>query len=229
MTTTTAAPVDVERWTRLARKTGIVGLIAVGLLFAPIVAISTLGEPPFTATAEQAQAFFSNGSVGWAQLATVVPKLAAIGLIWFVVGLALLLSSAEGNPPWRSGVALVSGALVPAYLLLDAGWDAASYGAADLDPAVASFAFDLGNLGFANIWLAMGSFAISCGWVVLSTRFLARWLGWWAIVAGVGLILVRFAWAGEIWLAPYALFWLWMIIVCIQLIRRKITWPETAA
>jgi hypothetical protein len=229
VTTTTAAPVDVERWTRLARKTGIVGLIAVGLLFAPIVAISTLGEPPFTATAEQAQAFFSNGSVGWAQLATVVPKLAAIGLIWFVVGLALLLSSAEGNPPWRSGVALVSGALVPAYLLLDAGWDAASYGAADLDPAVASFAFDLGNLGFANIWLAMGSFAISCGWVVLSTRFLARWLGWWAIVAGVGLILVRFAWAGEIWLAPYALFWLWMIIVCIQLIRRKITWPETAA
>ena len=57
-----------------------------------------------------------------------------------------------------------------AYLLLDVSWDAASYGAADLDPAVASFAFDLGNLGFANIWLAMGSFAISSGWMLLSTR-----------------------------------------------------------
>ena len=97
------------------------------------------------------------------------PTLAAMGLIWFVVGLALLLARAEGNPPWRSGVALVSGVLLAAYLLLDVSWDAASYGAAYLDPAVASFAFDLGNLGFANIWLAMGSFAICAGWVVLST------------------------------------------------------------
>jgi hypothetical protein len=91
------------------------------------------------------------------------------------------------------------------------------------------FAFDLGNLGFANIWLAMGSFAVCCGWVVLSTRILGRWLGWWAIVAGVGLILVRFAWSGEIWFAPYALFWLWVIIVCIQLIRLKIALPEEVA
>ena len=225
MTTTTAVSVVVDRWAPLIRGTGIAGLITVGMLFAPIVAISTLDEPPFTATAEQAQAFFTNGSVGWVQLATVVTNLAAIGLIWFVVGLALLLARAEGSPPWRSGVALVSGVLLAAYVLLDVSWDAASYGAAYLDPAVASFAFDLGSLGFANIWLAMGSFAVCCGWVVLSTRVLGRWLGWWAIVAGGGLILVRFAWSGEIWFAPYSLFWLWVIIVCIQLIRRKIAFP----
>jgi hypothetical protein len=215
-------------WGLLVRRTGIVGLITVAMLFAPTVAIQTLGEPPFTATAEQARAFFTNGSVGWPQLVTVVPMLAAIGLIWFLVGLALLLARAEGKPPWRSGVALVSGVMLAAYLLLDVSWDAASYGAADLDLAVASFAFDLGNLGFANIWLAMGSFAISCGWIVLSTRALGRWLGWWSIVAGAGLILVRFAWSGEIWFVPYALFWLWVIIVCIQLIHRKIALPEAA-
>jgi hypothetical protein len=138
----------------------------------------------------------------------------------------LLLARAEGRPAWRSGVALVSGVMVAAYLLLDVSWDAASYGAADLDLPVASFAFDVGNLGFANIWLAMGSSAVCCGWVVLSTRALGQWLGWWAILAGVGLVLVRFAWSGEIWFAPYALFWLCMIIVCIQLIRRRIALPE---
>ena len=82
---------------------------------------------------------------------TAVPKLAAIGLIWFLVGLALLLARAEGKPAWRSGVALVSGVMLAAYLLLDVSWDAASYGAAELDSAVASFVFDVGNLGFANI------------------------------------------------------------------------------
>jgi hypothetical protein len=229
VTTATALAADVDRWGRLVRRTGIVGLITVGMLFAPIIALSTHGEPPFTATPEQALAFFTNASVGWPQLVTVVPRLAAIGLIWFLVGLGLLLARAEGKPPWRSGVALVSGVMLAAYLLLNVSWDAASYGAADLDSVVASFAFDVGNLGFANIWLAMGSFAICCGWVVLSTRVLGRWLGWWAIVAGVGLVLVRFAWSGEIWFAPYALFWLWVIIVCIQLIRRKIALPEAAA
>src|SRR4029450_10899056 len=106
-----------------------------------------------TAPAQQARAYFTNGSVGWAQLVTVVPRLAAIGLIWFLVGLGLLLARAEGKPPWGSGVALGSGVMVGADLLLDGSWDAASYGAADLDSAVASFAFDVGNLGFANIWL----------------------------------------------------------------------------
>jgi hypothetical protein len=231
VSTTTAMPADVDRWGRLARRTGIAGLISVGMLFAPFPALSILGkgEPPLTATAEQARDYFTNGSVGWAQMVTVVPKLAAIGLIWFLVGLALLLARAEGKPPWRSGVALVSGVMLAVYLLLDASWDAAFYGAADLDPAVASFAFDLGNLGFANTWLALGSFAICCGLVVLSTRMLGRWLGWWAVVAGVGLILVRFAWSGDIWFAAYALFWLWVIIVCVQLIRRKIALPEAAA
>jgi hypothetical protein len=105
VTTTTAVSV-VDRWAPLIRGTGIAGLITVGMLFAPIVAISTLDEPPFTATAEQAQAFFINGSVGWVQLATVVTNLAAIGLIWFVVGLALLLARAEGRPPLAIGCRL---------------------------------------------------------------------------------------------------------------------------
>jgi hypothetical protein len=49
-----------------------------------------LGEPPFVASAEQAWAFFVNGSQGWVQAATALTSLAAIGLIWFVVGLSLL-------------------------------------------------------------------------------------------------------------------------------------------
>jgi hypothetical protein len=86
VTTAAATPADVDPWGRLVRTTGIVGLITVRMLFAPIIALSTLGEPPFTATAEQDRAFFPNVSVGWPQLVTAVSKLAAIGLIWFLSG-----------------------------------------------------------------------------------------------------------------------------------------------
>ena len=145
-----------ERWTRLSRTTGLLGLATVVLIFVPIVAISTVGEPQFTATATEAQAFFRSASQGWVQIAQAVTVLAGIGLIWFVVGLALLLGRAEGNPPWRAAVAGVSGLLLPAYLLIDLSWDAAAYGGAEIEPGLASYAFDVGNLGFANAWMAMG-------------------------------------------------------------------------
>jgi hypothetical protein len=211
---------SADRWTRVVRGTGVLGLIAVLLLFAPIIAISSLGEPSFVASADEARAFFANGSAAWAQAAMALACLSAIGLIWFVIGLSLVLSRAEGSPPWLSAVALVSGIMLPAYLLLDVSWDAASFGSADLDSAVASYAFDAGNFGFANIWLAMASFAVACGWIVLSTRVLGRWLGWWAIASGLGLGISRFVWTSEIWFLPYAAFWIWVIIICVLLVWR---------
>jgi hypothetical protein len=126
----------------------------------------------------------------------------------------------EGSPPWRSAVALVSGVLLPTYLLLDSSWNVASFGARDLDLAVASYAFDTGNLGLANIWLAIGSFAVCSGWVILSTRLVGRWLGWWGIASGVGLAICRFFWTSELWYLPYIAFWMWMIIICIQFVRK---------
>ena len=85
---------------------------------------------------------------------------------------------------------------------------------------MASYAFDAGNMAFANAWLAMASFVVTCGWLVLSTRVVGRWLGWWALASGLGLAISRFVWTSEIWLLPYAAFWLWVIIICVLLIRR---------
>jgi hypothetical protein len=73
VTTATALAADVDRWGRLVRRTGIVGLITVGMLFAPIIALSTHGEPPFTATPEQALAFFTNASVAGRSLCLWFP------------------------------------------------------------------------------------------------------------------------------------------------------------
>ena len=224
----TAAPVvfagSADRWTRMSRATGVVGLGAFVLVFTPIIAISTLGEPSFTATADEAHTFLVNAGASWVRVATAALTLAAIGLVWFVAGLSLLLARAEGSPPWRSVAGLVSGVLLPAHLVLGASWDAAAYRGAETEPGLARYAFDVGNLGFANAWVAMGSFAVACGWVVLLTRVLGRWLGWWAVVAGVGLVLARFVWTSEFWIAPYFLFWIWVVVVCVQLTRGRVRW-----
>ena len=104
-----------DRWTRMIRSTGVVGLVTFVVLFAAIIAISP-GEPPFLASPEEALAFYLNSTAGWVQAAMAVVGLAAIGWIWFVVGLCLLLARAEGSPPWRSAVALVSGVILASVL-----------------------------------------------------------------------------------------------------------------
>ena len=75
--------------------------------------------------------------------------LGVVTLTFFIVGLCLLLRRAEGEPAWRSTVALVFGALFAAYLFTNTSLSAAGNRGADLDPGLAHFAFDMGNLGFA--------------------------------------------------------------------------------
>ncbi len=210
-----------RRWAALARATGVVGLGAFVLLFAAIIAIGTVGEPPLEASDEEAAAFFRNAQVAWVHAAQATASLAAVGLLWFVAGLSVLLRRAEGEPAWLSTVALVSGVVFVAYSLLDASWDAAALRGAELTPELAGYAFHVGNLGFANAWLAMASFAVASGWVVLRTGALPRWTGWCAIASGVGLVAARYVWfADGLWIFPYTLFWVWVIGACVVLVRR---------
>ena len=209
-----------DPWATLARVTGWAGLVGMVLIFVPIIAMSSLGEPAFVATREEVVVFFRNTAKStWADAWGTVALLGLVALTLFMVGLCLLLRRAEGDAPWRSTVALVFGALFAAYLFTDASWEAASNRGADLDPGLAHFAFDMGNIGFANAWVSMGSFAAFSGWAVLVTGFFRRWLGWLMVVSGVGLALSRFVWTTDVWLLPYALFWIWVVAVCIRLLR----------
>jgi hypothetical protein len=59
-----------DPWTTMARATGAAGLVGMVLVFVPIVALASLGEPPFDATREQVVAFFRNtAESSWVDLA----------------------------------------------------------------------------------------------------------------------------------------------------------------
>ena len=176
-------------------------------------------EPTFDGEPDEVLAYLRATSSALAGFGSYLIVVGMVAMIWFAIGLALMLGRAEGRPPWRSSVAAAS-ALVFVGLVLNAPGEAASYRAQTLTPELATYAFDVGNLGFANGWVAMGSFLLCAGWAMISTRFAPRWLGWLAVVGGVGLILSRAIWTSEIWLVPYGFFWLWVIIVSVRLLRR---------
>ena len=121
---------------------------------------------------------------------------------------------------WRAPIALVSGvALVAA--TINSGWELASFRESEgLEPQLARLAFDMGNMGFASGWVALGSFNLATGWAVLSTQALPRLLGWWAIASGVCLVAAKAVWTTQFWLVGYGLFWVWAIVVSVVLLRR---------
>jgi hypothetical protein len=209
----------IDPWRRLARYTGAAGLAATVLLFAPIIALSSRGEPSFEGSqAEITEFFAAAGDTSWFDAAQTVLAVGMLALLWFFVGFALLLRRLEGEPAWRSAVALLSGSMMTAYGLIEVGWSAASN--RGTDPAVAVFAFDAGNLGFANAWVALGSFAIATGWVLGESRALPRWCAWWAGGTGIGFVLARFVWETELWLVPYFSFWVGLLAIAVRLLRR---------
>jgi hypothetical protein len=53
-------------------------------------------------------------------------------------------------------------------------------------------------------------------------------MGWWIVVAGIGLVVARFVWTSGVWGVGYALFWLWILVVSIRLIRRPDRWSSAA-
>jgi hypothetical protein len=127
-------PTESDRYAALARTTGIIGIAFVVLLFGPIIALSSADEPPLEASAAEAVNYFRNLEATWAQLTIAASTLGMIGGLWFFVAFGFLLARAEGNPPWRSTIATLSGALLAAYGLVGASWAAASLHGARITP-----------------------------------------------------------------------------------------------
>ena len=148
-------------------------------------------------------------------------SLAAIGWISFVVALCLLLGRAEGSPPWRSAVALVSGVVLAAYLLLNTSGNAASFGAADLDLAVANYAFDVRQYWACQRLALHGRFCgvLRLGWCCRPESSVVGLAGG-PSPAGSGSCSPDSSGPLWFWFLPYAAFWIWLIIMCIQLVRK---------
>ena len=212
--------VVVGRGEPLARVIGATGLVGTVVLFVGLIAGSP-GEPPINATVAQAAEYIRGLDATWIRLLEVVADIGMFVLLWFMVGLALLLRRVDGEVPLRSTMAFLSALLVAGYVILDSTEEAATHRAAELDQGQLAYTYDVAHLGLVNIWLPMGGFAFACGWLILTSHTLPRWLGRWGIISGIALALAQFVWTVEVaWLIPYLAVWLWLVTTAVLLVRR---------
>jgi hypothetical protein len=209
----------------LARVTGAAGVTTLAVVLGTSLA-NGYQNAAFTSNADQVVAFFRSIDDTFGTVSSFLTVVGLISMLWFATGLALLLRRYDGEIPWRSAflagagvISVVSGQI--------ASWDAAVFRSDDIDPQVARYAFDLGNLSFANNWVATGAIAICAGMIFLTTRTLPSWLGWWAVVAGVGQVLARGIWTSDIAMVPFAAYWLWTAVVAVMLLSGRLAMAES--
>ena len=165
LTDSTHTVASTQQRRNLARITGAAGLVTLVVVLGTSLA-NDYQSAPMDSSANETVAFFRSLDDTFGAVSSFLTAVGLIAMLWFTLGLALLLRRYEGELPWRSvflagagGVSVVSGQI--------ASWDAAVYRSADIDPQVARYAYDLGNISFANSWVATGAVAICTGLIVL--------------------------------------------------------------
>ena len=208
----------------LARVTGIAGLVTLVVVLGTSLA-NDYQSASFVSDADETVTFFRSIDDSFGAFSSFATAVGLIAMLWFALGLALLLMRYDGPLPWRSAflagagvVSVVSGQI--------ASWDAAAYRSEDIDPQVARYAFDLGNLSFANSWVATGAIALCAGLIIVSARSLPSWLGWWAIVAGIGQVVARAFWTHDAALVPGTAYWIWVAVLSVLLILGRFAVAE---
>ena len=109
MTGTAPTSATVAR-RRLGMVTGITGLAAVVLLFGSVV-VGTDTEPGFNAPATEVLTYYRSPNTPAETFRSFGLTVGSVTFVWFVGALTTMLRRAEGEAPWRSTIALVSGAL----------------------------------------------------------------------------------------------------------------------
>jgi len=90
-----------------------------------------------------------------------------------------------------------------------------------LDPVMAQMLFDQGNFTFAQLWVPLAAMLLATGIITLRDGAFSKWFGWYSLIVSLALLVSRAFWAaaGGAAFTGYVLFWLWLIIASILLIR----------
>jgi hypothetical protein len=214
-------PGDRSGYAPLARVTGAAGLVTLVAVVGTSIADGYQNQS-MTEASPAIVAFFRSidDRLGW--LTSFTTSVGLIACLWFAVGLALTLRPYECGVPWRTPF-LASAGVVGVVSGQIASWDAAAFRSATIDPRVATYAYDLGNISFANSWVSAGAVGICAGLIMLRAPGLPRWVAYWGLIAGAGEVAARAFFRHGFAYAPFALYWAWVLVMSVLLLAGQFT------
>ncbi len=210
--------------TRSLKKLGALAAIAFPILQMASQGLIQVGgmEPSFSAPAAEIVAFFENRDIALFSLGNYISVLSVVAFLWFLGALWDELQAEESGAGWLSLIAIGSGLVAAGTLSTSGGWPLAVFRVGEgLDPQIARLLFDQGNLNFANLWVSLGSMVLAAGLIFRRSGRFPRLLGVGSIILAAGLFLARAVWTTSIAFAPYVLFWLWLIVLGVMMLRRS--------
>ncbi len=138
----------------------------------------------------------------------------------YVVVLAWVLQRADRGRTWLPGAVLATGLLSAVVKLVSAVPMIALAWRADdgISDSLATAMVDMGQAAFVLTWALDAVMLAAAGGVILSTRCLPRWLGWWGLVtAPLLLATVPFAMVGP---PTFLLALIWILATSVTLVVR---------
>ena len=209
-----------RRWEQIAASGGLI-FVVLGFAGQGLIQVGG-GEPAFNAPAAEILSFFETRDQLLFTIGGYLVSLSFIAMLWFLGAVWARLQRYEESPRWMSLVAVGSALVGLAVSSATTGWPMAVFRIEEgLEPQLARYLFDDGNFGFATLWVYLAGFLLATGVVALRDGALPRWLGWFALITSVALLIGRAFWdspSGLIFI-PYVLSSLWIIASSIFLIR----------
>lgn len=203
------------RWLQIG---GIAGIVFVVLIWALVLraplTIST-PEPPFDGPAKDWLAY-ARATQSLTRAGTPLMIVAMFGFLLFAVALSVKLRMAEDKPSVPSTLVLLAAGLMLGLWMAIVG---VGFAAADLNASTASLMYGLDKGLFVTSWLAIGGLLVAAGIGGLSSRALPGWLSWPAPLIGCAFLVAAVVPPTAVWLAPYSLFYIWVVGVSVVLIR----------
>ena len=197
--------------------------VSIVVLIALMPLSHSIPEPAFDAPSSAFLAYAKSE----ADLPFALSLVGVLGLFGFDVFATILtvrFRVADDRSNVASTLVLLAAGIFTVLWLAELGLATAqTFRRADLDATGASILFGLSNGIFVVSWSAIAAFLAASGLAALSTRALPPWLGWPAVVIGIGLFLAGAAPLSAIWFFPYFLFLVWVLATSVVLLMRRPT------